>query len=132
LRGFAQSHPITGDIVGTTAGDLICEVALAIERGCDVEVIEITIHPNSTLGETIIYPSCVRALALLSDDTCQCPWSLQVKSETSETSQTSQKIIDNRLLVINTKLDKWIGKPEHDELLLDIEQYFIRPIEVEL
>jgi len=31
-----------------------------------------------------------------------------------------------------SKLDKWSEKPEHDELLLDIEQYFIKPLEVEL
>lgn len=45
---------IGGGIVGTSAGDLICEVALAIEMGCDVEDIALTIHPHPTLGETIM------------------------------------------------------------------------------
>lgn len=45
---------IGGGIVGTNAGDLICEVTLAIEMGCDVEDIALTIHPHPTLGETIM------------------------------------------------------------------------------
>lgn len=45
---------IGGGIVGTSAGDLICEVTLAIEMGCDVEDIALTIHPHPTLGETIM------------------------------------------------------------------------------
>jgi dihydrolipoamide dehydrogenase len=40
-------------IVGTNAGDLISEVALAIETGCDAEDIGLTIHPHPTLSETI-------------------------------------------------------------------------------
>jgi dihydrolipoamide dehydrogenase len=40
-------------IVGTNAGDLIAEAALAIEMGCDVEDIALTIHPHPTLSETI-------------------------------------------------------------------------------
>jgi len=43
-----------GGIVGTSAGDLIAEVALAIEMGCDVEDIALTIHPHPTLAETIM------------------------------------------------------------------------------
>ncbi|MBX9585770.1 MAG: dihydrolipoyl dehydrogenase [Gammaproteobacteria bacterium] len=43
-----------GGITGTNAGDLICEVALAIEMGCDAEDIALTIHPHPTLGETIM------------------------------------------------------------------------------
>lgn len=43
-----------GGITGTSAGDLICEVALAIEMGCDVEDLALTIHPHPTLGETIM------------------------------------------------------------------------------
>lgn len=42
-----------GGIVGTNAGDLIAEVALAIEMCCDVEDIALTIHPHPTLSETI-------------------------------------------------------------------------------
>jgi dihydrolipoamide dehydrogenase len=39
-------------IVGTNAGDLISEAALAIEMGCDAEDIGLTIHPHPTLSET--------------------------------------------------------------------------------
>jgi dihydrolipoamide dehydrogenase len=44
---------IGGGIVGTHAGDLISEVALAIEMGADVVDIGKTIHPHPTLGESI-------------------------------------------------------------------------------
>ena len=40
-------------IVGVNAGDLISETALAIEMGCDVEDIALTIHPHPTLSESI-------------------------------------------------------------------------------
>ena len=40
-------------IVGPSAGDLIAEVALAIEMGADAEDIGLTIHPHPTLSETI-------------------------------------------------------------------------------
>jgi dihydrolipoamide dehydrogenase len=40
-------------IVGTNAGDLISEVALAIEMGADAGDIALTIHPHPTLSETI-------------------------------------------------------------------------------
>ncbi|MEM9292139.1 MAG: dihydrolipoyl dehydrogenase [Acidobacteriota bacterium] len=40
-------------IVGTAAGDLIAEVALAIEMGCDAEDIALTVHPHPTLSETV-------------------------------------------------------------------------------
>ncbi|MDI9818244.1 MULTISPECIES: dihydrolipoyl dehydrogenase [unclassified Legionella] len=40
-------------IVGVNAGDLIAEAALAIEMGCDVEDIALTIHPHPTLSESI-------------------------------------------------------------------------------
>jgi len=40
-------------IVGPHAGDLISEVALAIEMGCEAEDIALTIHPHPTLTETI-------------------------------------------------------------------------------
>jgi len=42
-----------GGIVGPTAGDLIGEVALAIEMGADAVDIGKTIHPHPTLGESI-------------------------------------------------------------------------------
>lgn len=40
-------------IVGTNAGDLVAEVALAIEMGCDATDIGHTIHPHPTLSETV-------------------------------------------------------------------------------
>ncbi|WP_019217109.1 dihydrolipoyl dehydrogenase [Legionella tunisiensis] len=40
-------------IVGVNAGDLIAETSLAIEMGCDVEDIALTIHPHPTLSESI-------------------------------------------------------------------------------
>ncbi|MCC7257938.1 MAG: dihydrolipoyl dehydrogenase [Gammaproteobacteria bacterium] len=42
-------------IVGPNAGDLISEVALAIEMGCDAEDIGLTIHPHPTLSETVAF-----------------------------------------------------------------------------
>ncbi|MGH8850587.1 MAG: dihydrolipoyl dehydrogenase [Casimicrobiaceae bacterium] len=44
---------IGGGIVGPNAGDLIAEVALAIEMDCNAEDIGRTIHPHPTLSETI-------------------------------------------------------------------------------
>ena len=44
---------IGGGIVGTNAGDMIGEVALAIEMGADATDIGKTIHPHPTLGESI-------------------------------------------------------------------------------
>jgi dihydrolipoamide dehydrogenase len=42
-----------GGIVGPGAGDMIGEVALAVEMGADATDIGKTIHPHPTLGETI-------------------------------------------------------------------------------
>ena len=48
------SHTIVGGgIVGTHAGDMIGEIALAIEMGADAVDIGKTIHPHPTLGESI-------------------------------------------------------------------------------
>ncbi len=48
------THRILGaGIVGPNAGELIGEVALAIEMGCDVEDVALTIHPHPTLSETV-------------------------------------------------------------------------------
>jgi dihydrolipoamide dehydrogenase len=44
---------IGGGIVGTHAGDMIGEIALAIEMGADAVDIGRTIHPHPTLGESI-------------------------------------------------------------------------------
>ncbi|MFC5500065.1 dihydrolipoyl dehydrogenase [Caenimonas terrae] len=50
----AATHRILGGgIVGTHAGDMIGEVALAIEMGADEIDIGKTIHPHPTLGESI-------------------------------------------------------------------------------
>ncbi|MEI2679162.1 MAG: dihydrolipoyl dehydrogenase [Burkholderiaceae bacterium] len=50
----ADTHAIVGGgIVGTHAGDMIGEIALAIEMGADAVDIGKTIHPHPTLGETI-------------------------------------------------------------------------------
>jgi dihydrolipoamide dehydrogenase len=49
-----STHRIVGGgIVGTHAGDMIGEVALAIEMGADAVDIGETIHPHPTLGESI-------------------------------------------------------------------------------
>ncbi len=49
-----DSHRIIGGaIVGVHAGDLISELALAIEMGCEAEDIGHTIHPHPTLGESV-------------------------------------------------------------------------------
>jgi len=42
-----------GGIVGTHAGDMIGEIALAIEMGADAVDIGKTIHPHPTLGESL-------------------------------------------------------------------------------
>jgi dihydrolipoamide dehydrogenase len=44
---------IGGGIVGTNAGELIAEVALAIEMGADAADVGLTIHPHPTLSETV-------------------------------------------------------------------------------
>jgi len=49
-----DTHRIVGGgIVGTHAGDLIGEIALAIEMGADAVDIGKTIHPHPTLGESM-------------------------------------------------------------------------------
>jgi dihydrolipoamide dehydrogenase len=49
-----QTHRAVGaGIVGPGAGELIAEVALAIELGADAEDIGLTIHPHPTLSESI-------------------------------------------------------------------------------
>ncbi len=49
----ADDRVIGAAIVGTNAGDLISEVALAIEMGCDATDLGHTIHPHPTLSETV-------------------------------------------------------------------------------
>jgi len=49
-----QSHRVLGGgIVGTGAGDLISELALAVEMGADATDIGKTIHPHPTVSESI-------------------------------------------------------------------------------
>jgi dihydrolipoamide dehydrogenase len=51
-----ETHRVLGaGIVGTNAGDLIAEVALAIEMGADATDIGLTIHPHPTLSETVAF-----------------------------------------------------------------------------
>jgi dihydrolipoamide dehydrogenase len=50
----AQTHRIVGGgIVGTGAGDLISEIALAVEMGADATDIGRTIHPHPTTSESV-------------------------------------------------------------------------------
>ncbi|TYB91227.1 dihydrolipoyl dehydrogenase [Oceaniovalibus sp. ACAM 378] len=49
----ADDRIIGAAIVGTSAGDLISEVALAIEMGADAVDLSHTIHPHPTLSETV-------------------------------------------------------------------------------
>ena len=49
-----QTHRVLGGgIVGSSAGELIGEVALAIEMGADAADIGLTIHPHPTLSESV-------------------------------------------------------------------------------
>jgi len=50
----AETHRVVGGgIVGTGAGDLISEIALAVEMGADAVDIGKTIHPHPTLSESV-------------------------------------------------------------------------------
>jgi dihydrolipoamide dehydrogenase len=53
LFGEETHRIVGGGIVGTHAGDMIGEIALAIEMGADAVDIGKTIHPHPTLGESI-------------------------------------------------------------------------------
>jgi dihydrolipoamide dehydrogenase len=49
-----DTHRLIGaGVVGTTAGDLVAELALAIEMGADASDIALTIHAHPTLSETV-------------------------------------------------------------------------------
>jgi dihydrolipoamide dehydrogenase len=53
-----ETHRLLGaGIVGTNAGELIAEMTLAIEMGCEAEDIALTIHPHPTLSETVAMAS---------------------------------------------------------------------------
>jgi len=49
----ATHRVIGGGIVGVHAGDLIAEIGLAIEMGCEAADIGHTIHPHPTLSESV-------------------------------------------------------------------------------
>src|SRR5439155_7413050 len=44
---------VGGAIIGPAAGDMIGEIALAIEMGAEEADLALTIHPHPTLGETM-------------------------------------------------------------------------------
>ncbi|KEY60718.1 dihydrolipoyl dehydrogenase [Serratia sp. DD3] len=49
-----ESHRIIGGaIVGTNGGELLGEIGLAIEMGCDAEDLALTIHAHPTLHESV-------------------------------------------------------------------------------
>jgi len=48
---------IGGSVIGAHASELISEIGLAIEMGCDAEDIALTIHPHPTLSESICLSS---------------------------------------------------------------------------
>jgi dihydrolipoamide dehydrogenase len=51
-----QTHRVLGGgIVGPNAGELIAEVALAVEMGADAADVGLTIHPHPTLSESIAF-----------------------------------------------------------------------------
>ena len=49
----ADHRVLGGGMVGPNAGELVAEVALAIEMGADSHDIGLTIHPHPTLSETV-------------------------------------------------------------------------------
>jgi dihydrolipoamide dehydrogenase len=49
----ATHRVLGGGIVGPNAGDLIAEVALAIEMDCEASDLALTVHPHPTLSETV-------------------------------------------------------------------------------
>ncbi|HXS26578.1 MAG TPA: dihydrolipoyl dehydrogenase [Steroidobacteraceae bacterium] len=51
----ASHRLLGGGIVGPNAGDLVSELALAIEMGADAADIGLTIHPHPTLSETVAF-----------------------------------------------------------------------------
>ncbi|MBX3704120.1 MAG: dihydrolipoyl dehydrogenase [Steroidobacteraceae bacterium] len=51
-----QTHRVVGaGIVGSNAGELISETALAIEMGAEAADIGLTVHPHPTLSETVAF-----------------------------------------------------------------------------
>ena len=51
-----QTHRVLGGgLVGPNAGELVAEIALAVEMGADAADIGLTVHPHPTLSETIAF-----------------------------------------------------------------------------
>ena len=49
-----ETHRVLGGgVIGANAGELVGEIALAVEMGCDAQDIALTIHPHPTLIETV-------------------------------------------------------------------------------
>ncbi len=57
----ASGRVLGAGMVGTNAGELIAEAALAIEMDCDIEDLSRTIHPHPTLSETLNFAAEVAA-----------------------------------------------------------------------
>jgi dihydrolipoamide dehydrogenase len=57
----ATKRLLGAGIVGPNAGELIGELALALELGADVEDIALTVHPHPTLSETVAFAAEVAA-----------------------------------------------------------------------
>ncbi|MET0985922.1 MAG: dihydrolipoyl dehydrogenase [Steroidobacteraceae bacterium] len=52
----AETHRVIGGgLVGSNAGELVAEIALAIEMNADAADIGMTIHPHPTLSETVAF-----------------------------------------------------------------------------
>lgn len=52
----AKTHKIIGaGIVGVNAGELLAETVLAMEMGCDIHDVALTIHAHPTLSESIAF-----------------------------------------------------------------------------
>jgi len=49
----ATERVIGGGVVGVHAGDLIAEITLAIEMGCEATDLAATVHPHPTLSESV-------------------------------------------------------------------------------
>jgi dihydrolipoamide dehydrogenase len=49
----ATDRVLGGGIVGPNAGDLVAEIALAIEMDCEASDLALTVHPHPTLSETV-------------------------------------------------------------------------------
>jgi dihydrolipoamide dehydrogenase len=53
LFDAATHRVLGGGVVGANAGELVAELALAVEMAADVEDVALTVHPHPTLSETV-------------------------------------------------------------------------------